>query len=82
MEEILRDSEKGQSSPLVDYQSSSEISDYSFGDVSASHANKPSLQLILDPSNTGIIFKSEEKLYKVLVKIFRRKLESLLVLFC
>ncbi|XP_024899770.1 rab GTPase-activating protein 1-like [Pteropus alecto] len=55
MEEILRDSEKGQSGLLVDdHQSSSEISDHSFGDVSASQTNKPSLQLILDPSNTEI----------------------------
>ncbi|XP_023103290.1 rab GTPase-activating protein 1-like isoform X3 [Leopardus geoffroyi] len=54
MEEILRDSEKGQSSPLADCQSSSESSDHSFGDVSASQTNKPSLQLILDPSNTEI----------------------------
>nr|XP_019581564.1 PREDICTED: rab GTPase-activating protein 1-like isoform X2 [Rhinolophus sinicus] len=54
MEEILRDSEKGQSSLLVNRQSSSEISDHSFGDVSASETNKPSLQLILDPSNTEI----------------------------
>ncbi|XP_036700505.1 rab GTPase-activating protein 1-like isoform X2 [Balaenoptera musculus] len=54
MEEILRDSEKGQSSLLVDCPSSSEISDHSFGDVSASQINKPSLQLILDPSNTEI----------------------------
>ncbi|XP_059792822.1 rab GTPase-activating protein 1-like isoform X3 [Balaenoptera ricei] len=54
MEEILRDSEKGQSSLLVDCLSSSEISDHSFGDVSASQINKPSLQLILDPSNTEI----------------------------
>ncbi|XP_027978784.1 rab GTPase-activating protein 1-like isoform X4 [Eumetopias jubatus] len=53
MEEILRDSEKGQNS-LVDCQSSTEISDHSFGDVSASQTNKPSLQLILDPSNTEI----------------------------
>nr|XP_044613814.1 rab GTPase-activating protein 1-like [Equus asinus] len=54
MEEILRDSEKGQNSLLVDSQSSSEISDHSFGDVSTSQINKPSLQLILDPSNTEI----------------------------
>ncbi|XP_006733127.1 rab GTPase-activating protein 1-like isoform X1 [Leptonychotes weddellii] len=54
MEEILRDSEKGQNSLLVDCQSSTEISDHSFGDVSASQTNKPSLQLILDPSNTEI----------------------------
>ncbi|XP_014396392.1 PREDICTED: rab GTPase-activating protein 1-like isoform X4 [Myotis brandtii] len=54
MEEILRDSEKGQGSLLVDRQSSSEISDHSLGDVSASQTNKPSLQLILDPSNTEI----------------------------
>ncbi|XP_012870977.1 PREDICTED: rab GTPase-activating protein 1-like [Dipodomys ordii] len=54
MEEILRDSEKGQSSLLVDCQSSNEISDHSFGDVTASQSNKPSLQLILDPSNTEI----------------------------
>lgn len=55
MEEILRDSEKGQNSLLVDSQSSSEISDHSFGDVSTSQINKPSLQLILDPSNTGTL---------------------------
>ncbi|XP_041518682.1 rab GTPase-activating protein 1-like isoform X1 [Microtus oregoni] len=54
MAEILRDSEKGQSSLLVDCQGSSEISDYSFGDVPASQTNKPSLQLVLDPSNTEI----------------------------
>uniref|UniRef100_A0A8C2LVC6 RAB GTPase activating protein 1-like n=1 Tax=Cricetulus griseus TaxID=10029 RepID=A0A8C2LVC6_CRIGR len=54
MEEILRDSEKGQSSLLVDCQGSSETSDYSFGDVPASQTNKPSLQLILDPANTEI----------------------------
>ncbi|XP_036198859.1 rab GTPase-activating protein 1-like isoform X2 [Myotis myotis] len=54
MEEILRDSEKGQGSLLVDRQSSSEISDHSLGGVSASQTNKPSLQLILDPSNTEI----------------------------
>ncbi|XP_054529476.1 rab GTPase-activating protein 1-like isoform X3 [Pan troglodytes] len=54
MEEILRDSEKRQSSLLVDCQSSSEISDHSFGDIPASQTNKPSLQLILDPSNTEI----------------------------
>lgn len=58
MEEILRDSEKGQSSLLVDCPSSSEISDHSFGDVSASQINKPSLQLILDPSNTGTVLNS------------------------
>ncbi|KAK2084796.1 Rab GTPase-activating protein 1-like protein, partial [Saguinus oedipus] len=52
MEEILRDSEKRQSSLLVDCQSSSEISDHSFGDITVSQTNKPSLQLILDPSNT------------------------------
>ncbi|KAM5144687.1 rab GTPase-activating protein 1-like isoform 3-T3 [Callospermophilus lateralis] len=52
MEEILRDSEKGQSS--LDCQSSSEISDHSFGDIPASQTNTPSLQLILDPSNTEI----------------------------
>ncbi|XP_073903508.1 rab GTPase-activating protein 1-like isoform X2 [Castor canadensis] len=54
MEEILRDSEKVQSSCLVDCQSSNEISDHSFGDIPASQTNKPSLQLILDPSNTEI----------------------------
>ncbi|EAW90974.1 hCG23696, isoform CRA_b [Homo sapiens] len=54
MEEILRDSEKRPSSLLVDCQSSSEISDHSFGDIPASQTNKPSLQLILDPSNTEI----------------------------
>ncbi|EHA99733.1 RAB GTPase-activating protein 1-like protein, partial [Heterocephalus glaber] len=54
MEEILRDSEKGQSSLLVDCQSSSEISDRFLGDVPASQIHKPSLQLILDPSNTEI----------------------------
>ncbi|XP_074246119.1 rab GTPase-activating protein 1-like isoform X2 [Saimiri boliviensis] len=54
MEEILRDSEKRQSSLLVDCQSSSEISDHSFGDIPVSQTNKPSLQLILDPSNTEI----------------------------
>ncbi|XP_059947209.1 rab GTPase-activating protein 1-like isoform X2 [Mesoplodon densirostris] len=54
MEEILRDSEKGHSSLLVDCLSSSETSDHSFGDVSASQINKPSLQLILDPSHTEI----------------------------
>ncbi|XP_008061347.1 rab GTPase-activating protein 1-like, partial [Carlito syrichta] len=54
MEEILRDSEKGQSSLLGDCQISSEISDHSFGDTAASQTNKPSLQLILDPSNTEI----------------------------
>ncbi|XP_054568088.1 rab GTPase-activating protein 1-like isoform X2 [Eptesicus fuscus] len=54
MEEILRDSEKGQGSLLMDRQSSSEISDHSLGGVSASQTNKPSLQLILDPSNTEI----------------------------
>ncbi|XP_045439152.1 rab GTPase-activating protein 1-like isoform X1 [Pipistrellus kuhlii] len=54
MEEILRDSEKGQGSLLVDRQSSSEISDHSLGGVSASQTTKPSLQLILDPSNTEI----------------------------
>ncbi|XP_028720309.1 rab GTPase-activating protein 1-like isoform X1 [Peromyscus leucopus] len=54
MEEILRDSEKGQSSLFVDCQGSNDISDYSFGDVPASQTNKPSLQLILDPSNTEI----------------------------
>lgn len=58
MEEILRDSEKGQSSLLVDCQSPTEISDHSFGDVSASQTNKPSLQLILDPSNTGTVSNS------------------------
>ncbi|XP_063096081.1 rab GTPase-activating protein 1-like isoform X3 [Cavia porcellus] len=54
MEEILRDSEKGQSSPLVDCQSSSEKPNRSTGDVSASQTYKPSLHLILDPSNTEI----------------------------
>uniref|UniRef100_A0A4W2FBH7 RAB GTPase activating protein 1 like n=2 Tax=Bos TaxID=9903 RepID=A0A4W2FBH7_BOBOX len=54
MEEILRDSEKGQSSLPVDCPSSSEISDHSFGNISARQTNKPSLQLILDPSNTEI----------------------------
>ncbi|XP_062960535.1 rab GTPase-activating protein 1-like isoform X4 [Cynocephalus volans] len=54
MEEILRDSEKGQSSVLVDCHSSSEISDSTFGDVSVIQTKKPSLQLILDPSNTEI----------------------------
>ncbi|XP_062048973.1 rab GTPase-activating protein 1-like isoform X3 [Lepus europaeus] len=53
MEEILRDSEKGQRH-LVEGQSSSEISDHSFGDSPASQTNKSSLQLILDPSNTEI----------------------------
>ncbi|ELW62472.1 Rab GTPase-activating protein 1-like protein [Tupaia chinensis] len=53
MEEILRDSEKGQSS-LVDCQSSTEISDHSFGDDPVSQSNKPSLQLLLDPSTTEI----------------------------
>ncbi|KAB0377414.1 hypothetical protein FD755_011858 [Muntiacus reevesi] len=54
MEEILRDSEKGQSSLPVDCPSSSEISDHSFGNISARQTNRPSLQLILDPSNTEI----------------------------
>ncbi|KAM5239087.1 rab GTPase-activating protein 1-like isoform 2-T2 [Ctenodactylus gundi] len=54
MEEILRDSEKGRSSLLIDCQSSSEISHHSFGDALASQTNKPSLHLILDPSNTEI----------------------------
>ncbi|XP_005374943.1 PREDICTED: rab GTPase-activating protein 1-like isoform X2 [Chinchilla lanigera] len=54
MEEILRDSEKGQSSPPADCQSSSEISDHVTGDVPANQTYKPSLQLILDPSNTEI----------------------------
>lgn len=57
MEEILRDSEKGHSGS-IDHQSSSKISDHSFGDVSASQTNKPSLQLILDPSNTGTVLNS------------------------
>lgn len=60
MEEILRDSEKGQGSLLVDRQSSSEISDHSLGGVSATQTNKPSLQLILDPSNTGTVLNSEK----------------------
>lgn len=54
MEEILRDSEKGQSRLHVDCHRSSEVSDCSFGDVSASQTNKPPLQLILDPSNTEV----------------------------
>uniref|UniRef100_A0A8C6HLN9 Rab GTPase-activating protein 1-like n=1 Tax=Mus spicilegus TaxID=10103 RepID=A0A8C6HLN9_MUSSI len=54
MEEILRDSEKGQSSLPIDCQGSSEISDCPFGDVPASQTTKPPLQLILDPSNTEI----------------------------
>ncbi|XP_060220522.1 rab GTPase-activating protein 1-like isoform X1 [Meriones unguiculatus] len=54
MEEVLRDSEKGQSRLHVDCYGSSEVSDCSFGDVSASQTNKPPLQLILDPSNTEV----------------------------
>lgn len=57
MEEILRDSEKGQSS-LVDCQDCSEISDRSLGNVSVSQTNKPPLHLILDPSNIGIVLNS------------------------
>lgn len=58
MEEILRDSEKGQSSLLADCQSSSDMTDHSFGDVSTSQTSKPSLQLVLDPSNTGTVLNS------------------------
>ncbi|XP_049724581.1 rab GTPase-activating protein 1-like isoform X2 [Elephas maximus indicus] len=54
MEEILRDSEKEQSSLLVGCEDSGEVSEHTFGDFSASQTNKPSLQLILDPSNTEI----------------------------
>lgn len=57
MEEILRDSEKGQSR-LVDCQDCSEISDRSLGNVSVSQTNKPSLHLILDPSNIGTVLNS------------------------
>ncbi|XP_060053889.1 rab GTPase-activating protein 1-like isoform X3 [Erinaceus europaeus] len=54
MEEILRDSEKEQTCVLADCPSSSDVSDCYFEDISANQANKPSLQLILDPSNTEI----------------------------
>uniref|UniRef100_A0A4X2K6U8 PID domain-containing protein n=1 Tax=Vombatus ursinus TaxID=29139 RepID=A0A4X2K6U8_VOMUR len=53
MEEILRDSEKGQKH-LLDCESSTEICDHSFTDVSANQANRPSLQLVLDSSNAEV----------------------------
>lgn len=55
MEEILRDSEKGQNNYATDYESSSVPCKQAAGDVSACQANhpSPSLHLILDPSITG-----------------------------
>ncbi|XP_006017770.1 rab GTPase-activating protein 1-like isoform X1 [Alligator sinensis] len=56
MEEILRDSEKGQNNYATDYESSSVPCNQAAGDVSACQANhpSPSLHLILDPSITEI----------------------------
>ncbi|XP_067388480.1 rab GTPase-activating protein 1-like isoform X2 [Emydura macquarii macquarii] len=54
MEEILRDSEKGQISYTIDCKDSNDACRQSAEDVSASQTNQPSLHLILDPSNTEI----------------------------
>ena len=74
MEEILRDSEKGQSSLLADCQSSSDTADHLFGDVAASQTAKPSLQLVLDPSSTGTVlnsYKPEDKRVKLIMKTLK-----------
>uniref|UniRef100_A0A8C0QLA6 Rab GTPase-activating protein 1-like n=1 Tax=Chelonoidis abingdonii TaxID=106734 RepID=A0A8C0QLA6_CHEAB len=55
MEEILRDSEKGQKSYITDCKDSSDACRESAEDVSASQTNQPSLHLILDPSTTEIL---------------------------
>ncbi|XP_073212541.1 rab GTPase-activating protein 1-like isoform X1 [Lepidochelys kempii] len=54
MEEILRDSEKGQISYTTDCKDSNDACRRSAEDVSASQTKQPSLHLILDPSNTEI----------------------------
>ncbi|XP_038613548.1 rab GTPase-activating protein 1-like isoform X1 [Tachyglossus aculeatus] len=54
MEEILRDSEKGQSNSALDRSNISEPSRESSREITTTPKNKPSLQLILDPSNTEI----------------------------
>ncbi|XP_008581715.1 PREDICTED: rab GTPase-activating protein 1-like [Galeopterus variegatus] len=86
MEEILRDSEKGQSSLLVDCHSSSEISDSTFGDVSVIQTNKPSLQLILDPSNTDCILSHFSSLFYRIIdqssNVERASFPIYKVLFC
>uniref|UniRef100_A0A6I8P6L5 RAB GTPase activating protein 1 like n=1 Tax=Ornithorhynchus anatinus TaxID=9258 RepID=A0A6I8P6L5_ORNAN len=54
MEEILRDSEKGQSNNALDCSNISETSRESSREIATTPKTKPSLQLILDPSNTEI----------------------------
>lgn len=54
MEEILRDSEKDQNNSTALPEGSSDACSQASGLGSAGQTNQPSLQLVLDPSTTGI----------------------------
>lgn len=54
MEEILRDSEKDQYVTAV-REGFSDASGRAAADGTAGQTNQPSLQLVLDPSTTGIV---------------------------
>lgn len=54
MEEILRDSEKDQNNSTAFSEGSSDACSQASGLGSAGQTNQPSLQLVLDPSTTGI----------------------------
>ncbi|NWT88726.1 RBG1L protein, partial [Lanius ludovicianus] len=56
MEEILRDSEKDQHVPAL-REGFSEASGQAAADGTAAQTNQPSLQLVLDPSATGIVWQ-------------------------
>uniref|UniRef100_A0A8D0L300 PID domain-containing protein n=1 Tax=Sphenodon punctatus TaxID=8508 RepID=A0A8D0L300_SPHPU len=54
MEEILKDSEKGQNNHAVDFEDSSDNCCHPLEDTLTDQTNQPSLHLILDPSATEI----------------------------
>uniref|UniRef100_A0A8C6ZV08 PID domain-containing protein n=1 Tax=Nothoprocta perdicaria TaxID=30464 RepID=A0A8C6ZV08_NOTPE len=54
MEEILRDSEKEQNSYTAEQEGCADVCSQAGGDVSASHTNQLSLNLVLDPSTSEI----------------------------
>ncbi|XP_045839092.1 rab GTPase-activating protein 1-like isoform X2 [Meles meles] len=80
MEEILRDSEKGQSSLLVDCQSSTEISEHSFGDISPSQTKistpRPSSPSGL-PEEDSVLFNKLTYLGCMKVSSPRNEVEAL-----
>ncbi|XP_064004174.1 rab GTPase-activating protein 1-like isoform X2 [Pogoniulus pusillus] len=54
MEEILRDSEKGQNNFSILQEGSSDAGSQAAGDDSGGQTNQPSLHLVLDPSTTEV----------------------------